>query len=159
EREIAARGLGDHFIFHQWIPVELLPEYYSLGGVTLALGNFVESFGNAVYESLGCGTPSVVARVSTHRELLPDALIDKVDFGDHDTAAQIAAQILRGRRRTPQPTLGYLHQHFSLKTQLNAYAETILNARVAEPMTFRVAPIEETTRFILPVWCYRAAAK
>ena len=69
-----------------------MPEYYSLGGVTLALGHFVESFGNTVYESLGCGTPAIVARISSHRELLPESLVDKVDFGDHDTAPAIAAE-------------------------------------------------------------------
>ncbi len=159
EREIAARGLAGNFIFHPWVPVELLPEYYSLGGVTLALGHFVESFGNAVYESLGCGTPTIVARISSHRELLPEHLIDKVDFGDHDTAAYLAANILRGRRRTSQGTLDYLHAHFRVEEQLNAYAETILNAQVVPPMQYRFAPLDESTRFILPIWCYRAGAK
>ncbi|MCC6802178.1 MAG: glycosyltransferase family 4 protein [Anaerolineae bacterium] len=159
EREIAARRLTKYFVFHDWVPVELLPEYYSLGGVTLALGHFVESFGNAVYESLGCGTPSIVARISTHRELLPDYLIDKVDFGDHDTAARIAAEILRDERRTSPATLDYLHANFRLEDQLNAYAETILSAEAAPPMRYRFAPLDESTRFSLPVWCYRAGAK
>ena len=48
EREIARRNLTEHFVFHPWIPVDLLPQYYSFGQVTLALGHFVESFGNAV---------------------------------------------------------------------------------------------------------------
>jgi hypothetical protein len=159
EREIAARGLTEQFVFHPWVPVDLLPEYYSLGHVTLALGHFVESFGNAVYESLGCGTPSIVARISSHRELLPESLVDKVDFGDHDTAALIAADILRGKRRTPQATLDYLHANFRVEDQLNAYAETILNAEAAPPMQYRFAPIDEAMRFSLPVWCYRAGAK
>ena len=127
--------------------------------MTLALGHFVESFGNAVYESLGCGTPTIVARISSHRELLPEHLIDKVDFGDHDTAAYLAANILRGRRRTSQGTLDYLHAHFRVEEQLNAYAETILNAQVVPPMQYRFAPLDESTRFILPIWCYRAGAK
>lgn len=159
EHDIAARGLTGQFIFHPWVPVDLLPEYYSLGHVTLALGHFVESFGNAVYESLGCGTPSIVARISSHRELLPEYLVDKVDFGDHDTAAQKAAEILRGKRRTPQATLNYLHENFRVEDQLNAYAETILTAEVAAPMQYRFSPLDDATRFILPVWCYRAGEK
>jgi hypothetical protein len=55
----------------------------------------VESFGNTPYESLGCGTPAVVARVSTHRELLPDHLLDKVHFGDVETAASLTAAIIK----------------------------------------------------------------
>ena len=159
EQALDERGLSQHFVFHDWIPVDLLPEYYSLGQVTLALGCFVELFGNVPYESLGCGTPVIVARVSTHRELLPDSLIDKVDFGDHDTAAAIAAGILRGKRRTPPATLDYLHANFSIEQQLNAYAETILNAQVAAPMHYRFTPIDDATRFALPIWCYRAGAK
>ncbi|NJL57052.1 glycosyltransferase family 4 protein [bacterium] len=82
EHEIAVGGLRDHVVFHGWIPQDLMPEYYSLGRVTLSLGHFVESFGNAVYESMGCGTPSIAARISTHRDLLPDDLLVKVDYGD-----------------------------------------------------------------------------
>lgn len=159
EREIASHGLTEHFVFHPWVSVDLLPEYFSFGHVTLALGHFVESFGNAVYESLGCGTPSIVARISSHRELLPENLIDKVDFGDHDTAASIAADILRAKNRTPQATLDYLHQHFRVEDQLNAYAETILSAEVATPMQYRFAPLDDSTRFSLPIWCYRAGEK
>ncbi len=155
-RVIADRGLTDHFIFHDWVPADLLPEYYSLGGVTLALGSFVESFGNAVYESLGCGTPSVVARISSHRELLPEHLIDKVDFDDDEAAASIAASILREGRRTSPETLAYLHEHYSIERQLAAYAEVIENARVALPPRFQLTPITAATRYRLAPWCYRA---
>jgi len=127
--------------------------------VTLALGHFVESFGNTVYESLGCGTPAIVARISSHRELLPENLVDKVDFGDHDTASALAADILRGKRRTPQATIDYLHEHFRVDDQLNAYADTILNAQLAQPMKYHFDAISDATRFTLPIWCYRAGSK
>ena len=42
---------------------------------------------------------------------------------------------------------------------MNAYAETILSAEAAAPMQYRFAPLDEATRFMLPVWCYRAGAK
>lgn len=154
--EIATRGLTEHFVFHNWIPHGLMPEYYSLGHVTLALGNFVESFGNAVYESLGCGTPTVVSRVSSHRELLPEHLIDKVDFGDTGTAAQIAADILIQRRRTSPETMAYLHEHYSTARQLDGYAQAILNAEPIDDLRYQFTPISEATRFKMPVWCYRS---
>lgn len=156
QAEIAARGLSDHFVFHDWVPVDLMPEYFSLGGVTLALGNFVESFGNAVYESLGCGTPTIVARISSHREILPETLIDKVDFDDHDTAAAKAAAILSERRRTSQATLDYLHTHYRIERQLSRYADTILSAKVAAPMQYAFRPITPQTRYMLAPWCYNA---
>jgi hypothetical protein len=36
QQEIAQRGLVQHFIFHDWAPQRLMPQYFSLGGVTLA---------------------------------------------------------------------------------------------------------------------------
>ena len=155
--EIAARGLTDHFVFHPWVPVDLLPEYYSLGGVTLALGSFVESFGNAVYESLGCGTPSVVARISSHREILPEALVDKVDFDDAETAAAKAAAILTERRRTTPETLAYLHSHYRIESQLEQYAAAIEHAAILDELRFEFTPLNEHTQYQLAPWCYLAA--
>ncbi len=154
--DIAQRGLTDHVIFHDWIPQSLIPEYYSLGSVTLALGSFVESFGNAVYESLGCGTPAIPVRISSHREILPENLVDKVDYGDIESAARIAAGIIREKRRTSPETMAYLHEHYSVDKQRAAYAEAILNAKVSPELRYKLSPVDETTHFILPSWCYQA---
>ncbi len=156
QREISQRNLTNHVIFHDWIPQSLIPEYYSLGSVTLALGSFVESFGNAVYESLGCGTPSIPVRISSHRELLPEQLVDKVDYDDINGATQIAAQIIQTGRRTSPETLAYLHEHYGVEKQRTAYADVILNARQAAPLRYQLSPINDETRFKLAPWCYRA---
>lgn len=155
QREIDERGLAPNFIFHDWIPHQLMPQYYSLGAVTLALGHFVESFGNAVYESLGCGTPSIAARVATHRDLLPDDLLDKVHFGDVDTAAALAVDIIRHQRRTSVETLAYLRQHYSIEGQLAGYAAIILGARKRPPLSYRHQPLSPETRWRLAPWCYQ----
>jgi glycosyltransferase involved in cell wall biosynthesis len=155
EAEIVARGLREHFIFHAWIPADLMAEYYSLGRVTLVLGGAAEAFGNTAYESLGCGTPSIIARVSSQRDILPETLIDKVDFDDADAAARAAADILRTGRRTSEATMRYLHTHYRAADQLAAFAETILSAQAVEAPRYVYTPITERTRFILPVWCWR----
>jgi glycosyltransferase involved in cell wall biosynthesis len=157
--EIHQRGLAANFIFHGWIPQSLMPQYYSLGDVTLALGSFVESFGNAVYESLGCGTPSIPARVSSHRELLPEHLIDRVDFNDIEGAARITAEIIATRRRTSAETMTYLHTHYSLHRQRAAYADVILNARCLGGLRYQLTPLNDDTRFVLPVWCYQSPSR
>lgn len=158
QAEIAGRGLAANFVFHDWIPQRLMPQYYSLGSVTLALGSFVESFGNAVYESFGCGTPAIAARIGSHRELLPENLAFKVDFDDAETAARLAADIIRGRQRTPPLTLAYLHDHYDVARQRRAYADAIVSARRRPPLLYRHPTLAEAARFALPVWCYRAAA-
>lgn len=158
ESEIIQRGLRDHIVLHDWIPQRLMPEYYSLGAVTFSLGHFPESFGNSVYESLGCGTPSIAARISTHRELLPDDLLDKVDFGDAEAAAATAAAIIREKRRTSPATLDYLKTHYSVENQLARYADAILNAKVASPLRYRAPVIDMNTPFVLAPWCYRSTS-
>lgn len=148
------KGISEYFMSHDWIPYDLLPEYYSLGDVSLSLGWFVESFGNAVYESLGCGTPTVVARIATHRELLPENLIDKVDFGDAETAADIVDDILSKERSTSRATMDYLKVHYNFKDQLASYTMVIEQAKIATPMTFSPQAISQTTTFSLAPWCY-----
>lgn len=158
ESEIVARGLRENIVLHDWIPQRLMPEYYSLGSVTFSLGHFAESFGNSVYESLGCGTPSVAARITTHRELLPDSLMDKVDFDDADTAAELASAIIREGRRTSAETLAYLKAHYSIERQFRGYVDVILNAKVADPLPYRYPALDEHTSYILAPWCYRNSA-
>lgn len=157
--EITARGLDEHFVFHGWIPHHLLNEYYSFGHVMLSQGSFVETFGNAVYESLGCGTPSVVARIATHRELLPEALIDKNDFNDLETAAANCDDIIRSGRRTSPETMAYLHQHYSQSRQLAAYQAVIENAEVGPKMVFQPQPLNAETTYSLAPWCYDAGQR
>lgn len=157
--EVARRGLTEHIVFHDWIPAALMPEYYSAGRVTLALGSFVESFGNTVYESLGCGTPSIAARISSHRELLPEGLSDKVDFNDHETAAALAADIITTGRKPQQAALDYLHAHYRIEDQLNRYAGAILNAEIAPPLPYTFTPITEATRWQPGIWCYLAPGR
>jgi glycosyltransferase involved in cell wall biosynthesis len=152
--DIAARGLTEHFVFHGWIPQSLMPDYYRLGRATLALGHFVEAFGNVPYESLACGTPAVVARVATHRSLLPDELIAKVHFGDHDTAASLTAEILAQKQRTSPETMAYLKAHYSIEAQLAAYAEVILHTPKQPPLAYRLQPLTGQTRYQLAPWCY-----
>ena len=155
-QEIERSGLANHIVFHDWIPQRLMPEYYSLGAVTFSLGHFAESFGNAVYESMGCGTPSIAARITTHRELLPPDLIDTVDFDDADSAAAIAHSIIREQRRTSPATLDYLHTHYSTSRQLAQYADAILNAQVASPLVYQHPVRNGTTPHVLAPWCTRS---
>ena len=154
KNEVRDRDLEQNFLFHDWVPQDLMPQYYSLGNVTFSLGSFPESFGNAVYESLGCGTLAVVSRISTHRELVPDELLRKVDYGDIDGAARVAADIIQNNLSTPPELLDYLHSNYSLERQMSAYENLILNAEIAEPMTFVARDSQTDNRFKLAPWCY-----
>ncbi len=153
-RTINEAGLGDVFVFHDWISEALIPEYYSLADVTMCIGNCVETFGNTPFESLGCGTLPIVSRVATYRELLPDEHIDRVDYGDIDAAASLAHAILSEGRRTSAGTLSYLQSAFSHEAMVSRFADVIVNAVKKPPIQYRLPELGENTAYQLAPWCY-----
>jgi len=152
EQDIEQRGLSEYFIFHEWISDDDMPFFYNLGALTVALGNYVETFGNTPYESLACGTPVLVANVGAYRGLLPDEML--IPYGDIATAAQKAYDILSNGQRTPTETMQWLHTHFEQRDMVNAYADIILNTPKHAPMPFVPPPPQnEKTRYQLAPWC------
>lgn len=155
-QRITDKGLQEHFVFHEWVSQRDMPAYYSLGQVTLAIGSYVETFGNVPYESLACGTPAIVSKVGPARELLPDSLMDKIAYGDHDHAAQIAARIIHNNEGTAPDTLRDLRTRFQQPDMAAAYADVILNATKRPPLSYQAAPtVTADTHFVLPAWVYR----
>ncbi|MCB2202526.1 glycosyltransferase family 4 protein [bacterium] len=150
---MTALGVRDHFHFIPWIAPDEMPTLYSLGDLTLCLGNIVEAFGNVAYESLACGTPSLVARVGVHRTLLPDELIDKVPYGDLDQAVEIADEILRSEKGVNAESLDYLHQELDFDTQVQSYAGLITGAEKRPPLAFSASIPDEQTLYRLALWC------
>ncbi|MEM6280703.1 MAG: glycosyltransferase family 4 protein [Chloroflexota bacterium] len=149
-------GLTENFVFHDWVSQSLMPQYYSMGAVTFAIGSYVETFGNVPYESLACGTPSIVARVGPARELLPEGLIEKVDYGDVQSAAAIAARIIKNGERTPPATLTDLQTRFQRADMVEAYAHIILNAKKRPLMPYIHRPLTPQTQFVQSPWVYAA---
>jgi glycosyltransferase involved in cell wall biosynthesis len=149
-------GLTEHFVFHEWIPQSLMPQLYSLGSVTFAIGRYVETFGNVPYESLACGTPAIVARVGPAREILPDHLIDKIDPGDVAAAARIAARVIQNGERAKTQTVMDLRARFDVKDMVAAYANVILKATKREPMPYVPRSHASELRYDLAPWVMQA---
>jgi glycosyltransferase involved in cell wall biosynthesis len=147
-------GVREHFIFIPWMPQEQMPALYSLGQVTLSLGNFVESFGNVAYESLACGTPSVIARVGPHRTILPDELIDKVNYGDIEAAVVRVLDILNGKRGVHSEVLDYLQSTMDIHHQVSTYSEIIIGCEKRKALTFSAPQYHEDQPYALAPWCY-----
>lgn len=146
-------GVQEHCVFIPWLPQEQMPMLYSLGHATLCLGNFVETFGNVAYESLACGTPSVVARVGVHRTLLPDNLVDKVNYGDVEAAVERILAILAGSRADQSAVLAYLQENLDYHRQVSAYVEIITHCKKRELLHFCHPQATPDQRFGLAPWC------
>lgn len=157
-RNIAARGLSEHVIFHDWISDDLMPAYYSAGALTLVLGHYVETFGNTPYESLACGTLPLVARVGAYRGLLEGRAM-MIDYGDLEHAAALAASVIAERLRTPAVTLAWLKEHFQQADMVRAYEQVILETRKQAPLAYAPAPVEAAQAWRLPTWCYFAGTR
>jgi len=153
-RLMADLGVLDHFKFIPWLPIERMPELYSLGNVTLCLGSIVEAFGNVAYESMACGTPSIVARVGVHRTLLPDELVAKVHFGDIDGAVDAVLAINEGSDKIEKGTTRYLQSKLDFDKQVKAYAEIITSCEKRDVLRFTPPVHSEDQQYMLAPWCY-----
>jgi len=157
-RDIAARGLSEHVVFHDWISDDLMPAYYSAGALALVLGHYVETFGNTPYEALACGTLPLVARVGAYRGML-EGRAPMIDYGDLDEAAALAAAIVTERQRTPAATLAWLQAGFQQADMVRAYEEVILGTRKQAPLAYEPGALEAVQAWRLPTWCYFAGER
>ncbi len=147
-------GVWDHFIFIPWMPQEMMPVLYSLGDVTLCLGNFVEAFGNVAYESIACGTPSIVAKVGVHRTMMPDDLIEKVNYGDIDSVFDRVIAISEGKRQNAEESLAYLKSKMNFRRQISSYVNIITNSTKLPPLQFGLPKYNDEQLYLLAPWCY-----
>jgi glycosyltransferase involved in cell wall biosynthesis len=151
-------NLTDKVHFHPWIPQKLMPEYLSIGSLTLALGSFVEAFGKSVYESLGCETPCIYTKVSAHRHNLLNVL-PGVDFGDYEQATWYAKEYLNGSIKLNESMLSLLKNRLELKQQVSLVAEVITKATKKPPLKIKVFKEEESIKdkyYKLAPWCYHS---
>ena len=147
-------GVREHFMFIPWLPNERMPELYSLGAVTLCLGQIVEAFGNVAYESLACGTPSIVARIGVHRTLLPDDYITKVHPGDTAAAADRVLEYLRKGTEVHAEVTKFLHEEMDFQRQITQYGQIIEQCGKRPHLRFLAPEGSDSQPYILAPWCY-----
>jgi glycosyltransferase involved in cell wall biosynthesis len=151
---MADLGIRDNFQFISWLPNDRMPELYSLGQVTLCLGSIVEAFGNVAYESIACGTPSVVARVGVHRTMLPDGMIYKVDYGDVESAVEIVRDVIQTHQKPDSAVMTLMRSKMNFQHQVSSYADLICNCEKRPLMDYRAPDFSGIEQYRLPPWCY-----
>jgi len=147
-------NVSNNIIFHEWIEYNDLPEYYSLGDLSLSIGNFVECFPNVSLESIACGTPSISARVATHRYVLPENIETKIDFGDIKECANIAFKYLNSDNgELIKKGKEYIIKHFAFSKMLEGYEDIITGCSKSEGLK-QINISQNSRSYKIAPWCY-----
>lgn len=136
--KINGLGLSKNFHFHGWIPYNLIGEYYSLGSITLCLGNYPETFGNVSYESIGCGTPVIATNIGPNRNNLR-GYAKLIQYDDDNEAAKIANGILK-KKCSPKLNsfkISAFKKTYSSKRMCSLYTRTIVDARRQRLLSYK----------------------
>jgi glycosyltransferase involved in cell wall biosynthesis len=149
-------NIEKNILFHKWVPYELMPEYYSLGDLTLSIGNFIEAFGSNVgLESLSCGTPVIMSLVGGQRYTLPENLIPKVPYDDLDKTKKIAKNILLKKDKFDAIKIRkFIKTKFSYEKMLKEYEMIFQNTNISKPLPIKFPKIKiKKSNFIISPWC------
>lgn len=155
QKIIRSRNLEKYFYFHPWLPREVMPQYFSQGSVMFSFGTYVETFGNAVYEAIGCGTPVVVSNRGPHRTTLPDQFAEKVEPNDVNDISSKVEKILHQGLHFSNLQLDAFRKEFSIERMVNEYSRKILYATIKSPMKYVSESLTKATLLTLPSWIVR----
>ncbi|MBI4139512.1 glycosyltransferase family 4 protein [Candidatus Woesearchaeota archaeon] len=142
---------------HPWIPYERMREYYSLGKITLCLGDAAETFGsNVALESLSCGTIPILSMTGAQRSTLPGWIAPKVDVYDVESTIDVCVKILKGKiSLNYQNVREFLHKEFSYNKMLKSYETVLKNTKKNFPLKHQKEKVLNSTRKLsLAPWCY-----
>lgn len=147
---VGKMGIQSHVVFHDWILLDDLPAYFSLGKWSLALSTIPEGFGLTPVQSVSCGTPVICTKAGALRELFPpDHGVRYVDF---DAVDQIISCILdepseyeiaRGQ--------AYLKDNYSIEKYVESYIACFQSARKNQA---RFNPVAIKPFLRLSPWCF-----
>ncbi|MHB8628789.1 MAG: glycosyltransferase family 4 protein [Aggregatilineales bacterium] len=113
--EAKNRNVFPNLVFYSWLSEARMPEYFSLGTVTLCLGTIPEAFGsNTALESLACGTPVIANNIAAYRTTLPDWCLTKVMPGEIHRVAETIVSIIEGTYEFPNSAIrDFIRRNFN----------------------------------------------
>lgn len=153
-----SRGVEKNIYFHSWIPEAVMPEYYSLGDITLSIGDIVEAFSNVTVESLSCDTPVITSKVACYRYLFPDWLVNKVDPGDINSLEHAALDILSNKKeKNLKKKKIFLEENFSNYYMCKKYREVLHDSKLGYTQLkpeHEARPSLKDGFIKLSPWCY-----
>lgn len=152
---IFKNSLTNNIIFHSWISQELMPQYYSLGDITLCLGNQIESFGNVPLESILCETPVIITRIGAYRTVLPEWCVSKIDPGEINQATKLINKFIK-KKPILDKQIHYVKRFFNKDKMIKKYQKIIDKGMINNALQFNRPTLKgnRSIRFTLSPWCY-----
>ena len=147
-----ASGLSiyEQVIFTNWIDIQDLPAFYSLGCWTLAIGTFPEGFGLTPLQSICCGTPAICTKAGGLMDHLPSGHgLFYVDFFNIDQIREIiergvsTSEIAQGQH--------YIKEHYSTDRFVQEHIECLRNVKKRKRDIFYC---EDNNPIRISPWCH-----
>lgn len=158
ENILEKKGILNNVLFHKWIPEELMPEYYSLGDVTLCIGSIVEAFSNVTLESLACKSPVVVSNVACYKSLFPNWCVYKNNFGDIEGVCESIKDIVENSNDEKMEKIrNYIKLNHDKDLMCKKYWDILHNKKYNYSnfsfLKKKTKTINNNLIFKLPPWC------
>lgn len=152
KHKIEQLDLSSNIIFHDWIEVEDLPAYFSLGKWCLTLSLFPEGFGLTPIQSISCGTPVISTRGGALRNHFPEKF--GVSYVDFDAPDQIVNRILdEDNSLGQQVDMGrnYVQNTYNISENINKYLNCFATVQKTKVMVCEKSQMNQKIK-IAP-WC------
>ena len=135
---------------HNWLDIDEVHRYLSLGDVVINPGAFVESFGLVPLESVLAGTPAVCSRVGALRDLEGIPGLYHVDYGDIDGFVEKIIEAINVDQSTLDDGKNHVETVYSIESMIDGYEEMMTGSY---DKTKKM--ILDEHHLVLAPWCYK----
>ena len=117
----------DIILLHDWLNIDQMSSYLSIGDVVISPGNFIESFGLIPLESIYNLTPVVCFKVGALRDLSEIPGIFQVKFNEIDTFVDSILDAINIDETILIQGKKYIESNYSTSSMVNKYEELFLS--------------------------------
>jgi glycosyltransferase involved in cell wall biosynthesis len=135
---------------HNWLNIDEVHRYLSLGDVVINPGPFIESFGLIPLESVLAGTPAVCSRVGALRDLEGIPGLYHVDYGDIDGFVEKIIEAINVDQSTLDDGKDHVETVYSIQSMIDGYDEVMKGSYD----TTKKMILDENYLVLAP-WCYK----
>ena len=117
----------DIILLHDWLNIDQMSSYLSIGDVVISPGKFIESFGLIPLEAISNLTPVVCFKVGALRDLSEIPGIFQVKFNEIDTFVDSILDAINIDKSILIQGKKYIESNYSTSSMVNKYEELFLS--------------------------------